>query len=202
MTRLLGASPARADGLIVVAALLHLHPGDNPHLWYDPAAMPALVAVLATHLARDHADPDGLELRQARLLGSLRALRARIDGLRRKLAGAPIAATEPVFGPMVQALGLQDTQARFQLAVMNGAEPRAGDIAAFQDDLRAHRVRALITNSQTSNPAVLRLVEIARQSAIPVVSVSETLPPGETYQAWLGAELDALEAALRQGRHA
>jgi zinc/manganese transport system substrate-binding protein len=45
-------------------------------------------------------------------------------------------------------------------------------------------------------------VEIARQSAIPVVSVSETLPPGETYQAWLGAELDALEAALRQGRHA
>jgi hypothetical protein len=37
----------------------------------------------------------------------------------------------------------------------------------------------------------------AKASAIPVVAVSETEPPGEKYQAWMTRELDAVDQALR-----
>jgi zinc/manganese transport system substrate-binding protein len=50
MERLLQVTtkPGRAE--IVVADLVHKKAGDNPHLWYDPSTMPAVVAALATAL--------------------------------------------------------------------------------------------------------------------------------------------------------
>jgi zinc/manganese transport system substrate-binding protein len=37
---------------------------------------------------------------------------------------------------------------------------------------------------------------VARSENIPLVAITETLPPGKTYQAWISAELDALQSAL------
>ena len=182
---------------IVVADLLHRQPGDNPHLWYDPQSGPALARALADALIRaDPASAAAIRARSDRLLASLTVLQARIARLRARFAGTRVAATEPVFGLMIRALGLDDAHARFELAVMNGAEPRASDVAALQDDLHAHRVRALITNAQASSPASTRLVALARAASIPVVPVTETLPSGQSYQSWVSGELDALDAAL------
>jgi zinc/manganese transport system substrate-binding protein len=80
--------------------------------------------------------------------------------------------------------------------VMNDTEPRVSDVAAFENDLRKHLVRLLFTNSQASSPAAQRLVRIALQSKIPIVGVTETEPPGKTYQDWLTGELDAVAQAL------
>ena len=41
-----------------------------------------------------------------------------------------------------------------------------------------------------------KLVDLAKANGIPVVGVSETEPPGSTYQTWMGSQLDALDAAL------
>ena len=41
-----------------------------------------------------------------------------------KYAGTPVTATEPVFGYMAAALGFKMRNERFQLAVMNDAEPQ------------------------------------------------------------------------------
>src|SRR5579863_7734394 len=41
MAKLLAASPAPSRVSLVVADLLHRKAGENPHLWYDPRAMPA-----------------------------------------------------------------------------------------------------------------------------------------------------------------
>jgi zinc/manganese transport system substrate-binding protein len=97
---------------------------------------------------------------------------------------------------MAAALGLSRRDARFQLAVMNGTEPRASDIAAIEADLRSHRIRALLTNAQVSDPATQRLLAIARAAGIPVVGVTETEPAGADYASWMLSELNALEAAL------
>jgi zinc/manganese transport system substrate-binding protein len=197
MDRLLpaGAQP------IVVATLLGRHAGDNPHLWYDPLAAPALARAVRAALTR--ADPRHGAAYAARadaLLADLARLGARIGVLRARYAGTRVTATEPVFGLMEAALGLADRHGRFQLAVMNGTEPRAGDLASLQDDLRAGRVRALVTDTQATSPATERLRAIARQAGIPCVPITETLPPGRTYQAWVGGELSALEAALAAPR--
>ena len=101
---------------------------------------------------------------------------------------------------MAAALGLQMRNERFQLAVMNNTEPRASDIAAFENDLRKHAVRLLFYNSQATDAAAQRLVGIARQSNVPVVGVTETEPPGKTYQDWMMGELDAVDAGAVRPR--
>jgi zinc/manganese transport system substrate-binding protein len=195
--RLLANGSNPAQHRIVVAELLHRRAGDNPHLWYDPAAMPALVRALSQSLAATSpAARDDVATRSARTLSSLAALEARIAALRAKLAGLPVAATEPVFGPMLAALGLVDRHARFELSVMNGTEPRASDVALIENDLRAHRIRALITNAQATDTEAARLAGLARAEHIPLVPITETLPPGTSYQDWILRELAALEAAL------
>ena len=70
-------------------------------------------------------------------------------------------ASEPVFGYMAEALGLNMRNEKFQLAVMNNTEPSVSYVAAFEDDLKGHKVRVMLFNAQASEPAVQRLVKIA-----------------------------------------
>jgi zinc/manganese transport system substrate-binding protein len=194
--RLVEGAGGTAD-VIVIGQLLHRTDGDNPHLWYDPAAAPALVTALAARLATaDPAHHSAYEARAQTLLASLAQLQARILALRTRVAGREVAATEPVFGLMQSALGLRDRHTRFELSQMNGTEPRASDVASLQDDLRSHRVQALFTNAQATGPAAAQLIDLAHASFVPVVAVGETLPPGQSYQAWIGATLDRTAAAL------
>jgi zinc/manganese transport system substrate-binding protein len=107
-----------------------------------------------------------------------------------------VTATEPVFEYMADALGLTMRNRRFQLAVMNGTEPSPTDIAAFENDLRTRAVRALIFNVQTSGSLAERMRKLAVESGVAVVNVTETEPPGTTYQQWIAMQLDALDRAL------
>jgi zinc/manganese transport system substrate-binding protein len=182
---------------LVVADLVGRKPGDNPHIWYDPATMPALARALTRLLVRaDPAHAAGYRRRRARFLASLQPLQARIAALRRRLAGTPVTATEPIFGEMFAALGLRVRNAGFQLAVMNNTEPGAAEVAAFETDLRMHRVRLLVYNSQATDPIARRMARIARAAHVPVVGATETEPPGESYQGWMLRELEAVAHAL------
>ena len=197
MEKLLGASRSASRTMINVAALVGRKPGDNPHLWYEPATMPAFAKALAAALTA--ADPVHRVAYQQRLeavLASLKPIDAKVALLRRKHAGTPVTATEPVFGYMATALGLVMRNERFQLAVMNDTEPSASDVAAFEDDLRQRRVKLLIYNSQATDESARRLLEIARRSKIAVIGVTETEPRGKTYQDWMQDQLDALDDAL------
>jgi zinc/manganese transport system substrate-binding protein len=98
---------------------------------------------------------------------------------------------------MLEALGMTVRNQSFQLAVMNNTEPSASDVAAFENDLKEHRVKLLIYNGQASDPVAERMLRLAKASTIPVVAVSETEPPGKNYQAWVMSELDAVDQALR-----
>jgi zinc/manganese transport system substrate-binding protein len=82
--------------------------------------------------------------------------------------------------------------------MMNDTEPSARDLAAFEDDL--HRVEALIVNKQVSDPLTARLIAIARQTAVPVVAVTEMQPANVTYEHWMLSQLDALDRALAGGK--
>ena len=195
--KLLSASPAPSRAIIVVAALLHRKAGDNPHLWYDPATMPALAEALAAKFARlDPAHQADYVQRLARFQKSMQLLGERIAELRGKYSGTPVTATEPVFGYMAAALGLDMRNLAFQLAVMNDTEPGAAAIAAFEQDLRARTVKILLYNSQTSEALTRRMQKIATESGVPVVGVSETEPRGKDYQDWMLSQLDLLDRAL------
>jgi len=197
MDSLLSTDAAAGRHVITVAGLVGRKVGDNPHIWYDPATMPALAATLTRELCRrDAAGCPGYERRRDTLLASLAPLTRKIADMRARYAGQAVTATEPVFGYMAQALGLVMRNERFQLAVMNDSEPRASDIAAFETDLRQHRVRALLYNSQATGPTAQRMLSIAHEAGVPVVGVTETEPGGTRYQDWMLHQLDALDAAL------
>ena len=84
----------------------------------------------------------------------------------------------------------------FQLAIMNDTEPSASDVAAFERDLKTHKVRVMFYNKQASDKIGAASASICARRKIPVVGVTETAPPGLTYQDWMLSELDATEKAL------
>ena len=197
MDKLLKASPKAGRTAIVVADLVDKKAGDNPHLWYDPGTMPAAAKALAEAFAK--ADPAHKERYATRLktfLASLKPINDKIAAIRGKFAGTPVTASEPVFGYMANALGLKMRNESFQLSIMNDTEPSARDVAAFQDDLKGHKVRVMFYNKQASNKAVQTLVDIAHASKIPVVGVTETAPQNLTYQEWMLTQLNETEKAL------
>jgi zinc/manganese transport system substrate-binding protein len=189
------AKPGRVA--IVAADLMHRKSGDDPHLWYDPATMPAVARALATALAAaDPAHKDDYAARLATFLASLAPFDAKIAAIRDKYAGTAVTATEPVFGNMAQALKLTMANERFQLAIMNDTEPSARDIAAFERDLKDRKVRVLFYNKQAPTKLVQHLIELARAAKIPVVGITETAPAGSSYQDWMLMELDETQRAL------
>jgi zinc/manganese transport system substrate-binding protein len=198
MEKLLNAnrSPGRKD--IVVGRLVNRKSGDNPHLWYDPETIKALAKRSATDLAAvDSSHQSDYADRAAKFIQTLEPLESKISEMRKKYAGIPVTASEPVFGYMAQALGLKMRNERFQLAVMNNTEPSVSDVAAFENDLKKHKVRVMLYNNQASEPAVQRLVKIAQAAKVPVVGVSETQPPSaKSYQEWMLRQLGELDEAL------
>ena len=197
MQKLLEAARSPNRTAIVVADLVGKKPGDNPHIWYDPATMLALAKTLANDLGSvDPTHKPDYQQRLARFQQSMQPIQAKIAALRGRLAGTQVTATEPVFGYMFAALGMDVRNMAFQISVMNNTEPSASDVAAFENDLKTRQVKLLIYNSQASDPVAERMQKIARASHVPVVGASETEPPGKTYQAWMLGELDAVDRAL------
>ena len=197
MESLLKASPSPARQSLVAAALMNRKPGDNPHLWYDPATMPAVARALAEELERlDPPHKDAYEGRLTAYLASLKPLADKIAELKAKYVGAQVTATEPVFGYMAEALGFSMRNERFQIAVMNGTEPSIGDVAAFENDLKNHKVRVLFYNSQVTDDLTGRLQQLARESRVAVVGVSETEPPNTNFEQWMLNQLVDLDKAL------
>jgi zinc/manganese transport system substrate-binding protein len=190
---------AARPGRVVISAadVMHRKSGVNPHLWYDPATMPAVASALAgAFAAADPAHKDEYAARLARFLDSVSPLNAKIATIRDKYAGTAVTATEPVFGYMAQALKLPMTNERFQLAIMNDTEPSARDVAAFERDLKDHKVHVLFYNKQAPTELVRHLIALAHDANIPVVGITETAPAGVSYQDWMLRQLDETARAL------
>jgi zinc/manganese transport system substrate-binding protein len=197
MEKLLKAAPRPGRLTVHVAALTGHKAGDNPHLWYDPSVMVAVARLLEADLAKaDRAHGKDYGARLAAFEASLKPINDKIAAIRAKYAGAPVTASEPVFGYMAQALGLKMRNEQFQLSVMNDTEPSARDIAAFERDLKDHKVRVMFYNKQASSKIVQRLVELARAAKVPVVGVTEMQPANMSFQDWMLGQLNDTDKAL------
>lgn len=197
METLLAASNVPARREILVGALVGRKSGDNPHLWYETAYITAAAkALVADLIAVDPAHANDYDKGYAHFLQSLTPLKDKFAAMHKTYAGFPVAASEPVFGYAAGAIGLNVRDQKFALSIMNNAEPSASDVAGFENDLKGRKVRAMLYNAQASEPAVQRLVQMAKDNHIPVVGVSETEPPNTNYQGWMMGQLDALDKAL------
>jgi zinc/manganese transport system substrate-binding protein len=196
MDKLLSASSANRT-TIVAAALTGKAQGDNPHLWYDPATLPAVAKALAAELARrDPANAADYRANLATFTTSMQVIGKEIADVRKVHGGTKVTATEPVFGYMAQALGFKMLNERFQTAVMNDAEPTPNQVIAFEKSLKNGSAKILFYNSQVTDQATERLLRIARDNKVSVIGVTETEPAGQTIQSWFGGQIDAVQKAL------
>jgi zinc/manganese transport system substrate-binding protein len=198
MDRLLRASPSASRRVIDVQQLVGAQAGADPHLWYDPATMPRVAAAAAGALAA--IDPAGAPAYRANLSAYLLALKPiadQVEALRPRTQGVAVAFTEPVYGYMAQALGLDvRSPEAFTRAVEEGNDPPPGAVAAERDLIARHEVKVLIYNSQAVTRVTSQIKDLARQSGVPVVGVTETQPPGQSFPQWQLGQLAALAAAL------
>jgi zinc/manganese transport system substrate-binding protein len=199
---LVKASPNPNRTIIVVAKLVGAKRGDNMHLWYRPGTMPVVAKAVVDYLsgidptnARSYHDWLGL------FLQSMRTLDEKVAYMKAHYTGAPVAFTEPVFGYMAEAIGLDVlTPEEFQKAIEDGEDPSARSIAIQEDLFRTHKVKVLLYNLQTVTPITTRIQQLAKQAGVPIVGVSETLPPGKSYQQWMLSQLDELDKVLSTGK--
>ncbi|HTH96889.1 MAG TPA: zinc ABC transporter substrate-binding protein [Stellaceae bacterium] len=197
MEKLLSASKGTNRTAIVAGDLTGHKSGDNPHLWYDLPTMPKVAEALAAELKRrDPADAATFDTRLKAFEASMTGIHNAVDKLRAAHKGMEVTATEPVFGYMADAIGFAMRNQHFQIAVMNDTDPSPQDVAAFQDDLKSARVKILFYNNQVTDDLTKHMLDLAHQSHVAVVGVSETEPPGKSYQQWMSGQLAEISKAV------
>jgi zinc/manganese transport system substrate-binding protein len=199
MNRLEAAAPSSHRIVVTIADTLGVHGHNaNPHLWYDVPRLGRVAAAIAAALER--ADPAGATRYRAglaRFLASLAPLRREVMRIRSRNGGLPVAYTEPVPGYLLAAAGLRNlTPEAFSRAIEDGSEPSPAAVAEMDALVQQHRVRVLLYNNQTTSQVTQQVESLARSSGIPVVGVSETMPPGADYQGWQLGQARVLARAL------
>ncbi|HLZ69177.1 MAG TPA: zinc ABC transporter substrate-binding protein [Dehalococcoidia bacterium] len=200
--KLVAAGPNRGRAVLVVGDLLGIPKGGNPHRWYAPEDVRKVIGRITSDLKQlDAGDAVYFDQRQQAFLASgLQEYTALIQQIEQRYAGTPVGASESVFVPLAQALGLKLlTPESFLDAVSEGSDPSAADKATADRQIKSKQIAVYVYNSQNATPDVQNLVNAARAANIPVVAVTETLTPATaTFQAWQSAQLQALAAALAQ----
>lgn len=199
-TRLVEANPDRRRTTITVGSLVGVPAGGNPHRWYSPSDVRTVVDEIT--VAYKRMDPAGAAFFDARhdavLTTNLKAYFGLVAEIRTRYAGTPVGASESMFSPLAQALGLTVlTPAAFLEAISEGSDPTAGDKATVDQQIRNKRIKVFVYNSQNATPDVHAAVDEARAAGIPVSTMTETpSPAGVAFQDWQTAQLLALKQAL------
>jgi zinc/manganese transport system substrate-binding protein len=202
MTKLLAANPEPGRRVYDIGATLGKRPGDNPHLWYDPAYVTAACDHIEADLkALDPKDAGYFTARRAAVATAFAPIRAELARIHREDAGRPVASTESIFAYLAAYLGLRlISPPAFMNAVAEGNDPPVASVAEFEHQLAARQATVLVYNKQTATALTTSVRGIAASHHIPVVGVTETIqPPGQSFERWFGAELAALARALNGG---
>jgi zinc/manganese transport system substrate-binding protein len=200
--KMLAANPVPGRAVLDVGKLVGIADGGNPHRWYSPADVRAVVDQITADYAKT--DPSGkgyFEQRKAAFLTTdLATYNDLINQIRAKYTGVKVGASESIFSPLAQALGLAlVTPASFLTAISQGTDVSAADKATIDAQISSKQIKVYVFNSQNSTPDVAAQVTAAKSGSIPVVAVTETLSPaGATFQQWQSAQLQQLAAALHE----
>ncbi len=201
MDKLLSGSP-NPNRILLTGGKLADHPlPDNPHVWYGIDNMPAIAQGITNALKKlDSADASTFDSNLAIFKQSLTPLQQKIDAISNKYKGTPVALTETIYLYQTMPEGLNVlTPFEFMKANAEGTDPPADTVTSINNSINKKDAKILIYNLQTVTPITTNVENEAKKLNIPVVAVTETMPPSKTYQTWMGDQLVALAIALHQG---
>src|SRR5947209_4391201 len=198
--KLRNANPASDRTVLNVADLVGVRPGGNPHRWYSPPDVSKVIDKVTADYERlspgdaaffDHQRTTFTTRTMARYNSLLAAIKTNHSGV-------PVGASESIFTPMADALGLDlRTPEAFLDAISEGSEPTAADKATCDTQLKTHQIKVYVFNRQNSTPDVRAQIALAKANGIPVVPITETLiSSSASFQDWQANQLQALATAL------
>jgi zinc/manganese transport system substrate-binding protein len=200
--KLIAANPVNGRVVLTVGDLVGIKPGGNPHRWYSPANVQQVIAAIVRDYSKlDPKDADYFARQKAQLeTKGLAPYKRLIATIKRRYHGVVVGASESIFSPLAQALGLRlVTPYSFLEAISEGTEPTAADKTTIDRQIAKREIKVWVLNSQNSTPDVARFTEAARKKHIPVTTITETLTPASaTFEQWQVRQLRALEAALHE----
>jgi len=200
--KLIAANPVHGRVVLTVGDLVGIKPGGNPHRWYSPTNVQQMIgAIVADYTKLDPKDAAYFRTQRTRFeTKGLAQYKQLIATIRRKYHGVAVGASESIFAPLAQALGLNlITPYSFLKAISEGAEPTAADKTTIDRQIAKKQIKVWVFNSQNSTPDVARITDAARKQGIPITTITETLAPASaTFEQWQSAQLKALAAALHK----
>lgn len=183
--------------IINVAEFVGLKKGANPHIWYKPDTFPKLASLLAKKFSE--IDPENKTYFEENLNSfndQYKNIYSLIESIKSNFSGVNVIATEPIFGYMADALGLNMKGKRFQQIIMNGSEPSPNITADFIDELKSHTIKILYYNNQVTDPTTENILNLAKQNNIKIIGVSETMAGNQNVIQWLTKTLEDTQQAL------
>lgn len=198
MDKLLAAAPNSNRLLIEGYGVATTHLPENEHVWYSFDNIAAIAQAITNDLKQlDPANSATFENNLQKFKQSLQPLQQKIAAIKAKYAGTPVGLTETIYLYQAVPEGLNVlTPFAFEQAIAEGNDPSAGVLTTTTDQINNRHINILIYNEQTITPVTTNLENLARSKGIPIVPVSETMPPGKTYQSWMMDQLNVLETAL------
>ncbi len=172
---------------------------ENEHVWYSIENAATIAQAITNDLEKlDPNDAATFETNLQTFTQSLQPIQQKIAAIKSKYAGTPVGLTETIYLYQAVPLGLNVlTPFEFQKAIVEGNEPPADTVVTAENQIMHHQIKILIFNEQTITPSTTKLENDARAQNIPLVPVTETMPPGKTYQTWMLDQLNAVEQALQ-----
>jgi len=200
--KLIAANPVSGRIVLNVGDLVGIKPGGNPHRWYSPTDVRLVIDAIVQDYNKLAPKNSGYFAQQKTRFetNGLAQYKQLIATIKRKYHGEPVGASESIFAPLVQALGLKLlTPPTFLKAISEGSEPTAADKTTIDRQIAQRQIKVWVFNSQNSTPDVKRITDAARKQGIPVTTITETLVPASAgFQEWQSRQLQALAAALAQ----
>jgi zinc/manganese transport system substrate-binding protein len=177
----------------------HDHADGNEHVWYDfhvvedfANRLAAKLASLDPEYSADYSD------NLIEFLDQIEILEDRVASASGIAAGSKVVSSEPVADYLLSELQLENiTPSGFSKAIEEETDVPAKDLLEMQNLLKSRTVALFVVNPQTGSVQIDGLVNLAEENQIPVIELSELLPPSTRYFEWMESNIALLEAALR-----
>ena len=196
MTRL--TQDTHAATVNVSESVMHKQNGDNEHIWYDMNTMPKLAQHLAKKFTALQPQNKAYFTANAKhYIRSLAPLQRKVAQLKANSNGARVNVSEPVFDYALTEMGYCQNNNHYAQAIQNDTDPSPKDIKQMQADITHHKIAFFVVNSQEISKMTTNLLQLANQSHVPVVKVTESQPANTTYEQWMMRQFDQVQAAQR-----
>ena len=177
----------------------HDHAHGNEHVWYDFHVVEDFATRLAEQLRT--LDPDNAAQYTANLeefLVGIESLEERAAAVASSVSDAKVISSEPVADYLLAELGLTNiTPESFSQAIEEELDVSPADLLEIQNLISTNSVNLFVVNIQTGSVQIDALVELAEANGVAVIQVSELLPEGLGYLAWMEQNISAIEAGLK-----